>query len=136
METLAQRGLESSGITAATDAQFALNKATADAKTRRDAPFTVAEAKGGFLSQGKGGPTYAPKGDVGNVLANSGVPGALQNEANIAAGNASSLWGSVGNMLSTCVNYYANNRAPSAASGAPKQDNSFMNPVSFTDPLV
>ena len=122
LETLEQRGLGTSGITAAVENQSGLSKATADAKVRRDAPFKVAEAKTSFLSQGKGGPTLPPTGDVGNVMANDQVPGLLQGEANRATSAANSLWGSAGNMLSTGVNYLAKNQAPSAASGTVKTD--------------
>lgn len=121
-ETLAQRGLDSSGITAAIDSKLGVEKAKMDATTRRDAPFRVAQEKTGFLSQGKGGPTYAPQGTVGNVMASNQMPNALQNEANIASANASSLWGSAGNMLSTGVNYFAKNRAPTANTGTVKTD--------------
>ena len=119
-ETLAQRGLDTAGISAAVDTQLGLEKAKMDATTRRDAPFRVAQEKSNFLSQGKGGPTYAPQGTVGNVLASSGTPAALQNEANIASANASSLWGSAGNMLSTGLQYGARNwpSTPTANQGS------------------
>jgi len=122
METLEQRGLGTSGIKASVDKSMGVSKAMADAETRRDAPFQVAKEKQAFLSQGKGGPTQAPTGNVGSVLNSSGVPGALQSEANIASNNASSLWGSAGSLLSTGLNYYGKNRTPSANQGSVKTD--------------
>lgn len=122
LETVAQRGLATSGINAAIDTQLALGKAKADATTRRDAPFKVAAEKSQFLSQGKGNAFMPPTGTVGSVLNSSGVPGALQNEANIAANNSSSLWNSAGNMLGTGLSYAAKNYTPTANQGGVKTD--------------
>ncbi len=117
-ETLAQRGLDSSGLLASTESRMNIKNAETKAGIRRDAKFKVADEKSKFLSAGKGGPVQPPTGNVGNVLAGSRTAGAYQNEANIAAGNANSLWNSAGDLLSSGVGYLARN----ANNGAPKVD--------------
>ena len=121
LTTLAQRGLETSGLTASTTQQTNMAKAEANATVRRDAPFKVAEAKQGFLSQGKGGPTQGPSGNnVSNAMSALGTNQAMfaSQQAQLAQSNANSLWGSAGSLLSTGLNYYGQNRPYTANAGS------------------
>lgn len=75
-ETLAQRGIDSSGLAAETELQVELGTASERAKIRADAPMQVAREQTNFLSVGLGNP-------------NSGlVADALSNQTNMATNNA------------------------------------------------
>lgn len=80
--TLAQRGISSSGIQAATDVSFAQSLASARADVRLKAPETVAKEQQGFLGIGLGQGTQM-----------------LGIQANVANAGASNLMAASGNQL-------------------------------------
>lgn len=92
-QSLAQRGIVDSGLSAQLTASSEINAAQQRATIRMTAPTQVAEAKSNFLQIGLG---QDPTGDVANTL--SGITTSAQanaNAANAAAGQA------IGNAVST-----------------------------------
>lgn len=66
-ETLAQRGISTSGIAGAVESEFALGSAQERAKIRANAPMDLAREKSSFLSIGLG---QDPRSNVQSVLNN------------------------------------------------------------------
>ena len=128
LETFAQRGLSSSGLTASTEQQSSRTAAENKAKIRFEAPFKVAKEKSDFLSQGNGGPQYGPTGaNLSIAMGNQTDRATAQTDR--AYANANSLWGSTGSLLSTGLNSvmkgYQAPKVPGANTGTAAMDIGF-----------
>jgi len=90
---LAQRGIEDSGIAAATEVAFAQEGATQRANIRATAPSMAAEEKRGFLQVGLG---QNPGASYSSALANSAT-----NKANRASQSSQYAGGAITNAVTT-----------------------------------
>lgn len=94
-ETLAQRGLQNSGIAATVGREDAISSAEARASIRREAPRQAMEDKSRFLQIGMGqNPASSVSSTLGNISQNANnVSNAAQQAAGQAAGQAVSTVG-------------------------------------------
>lgn len=102
-QSLAQRGIQNSGLATALKKDIDIAEAEARATVRRDAPAMAAEEQSRFLQIGMGS---NPSGSISQALG-SAAAGARQ-RSNVAAQSEAAAWGSAVNIIGTGLSDYFN----------------------------
>jgi hypothetical protein len=130
--SLAQRGMDSSGIMASVTSQAELNNAEAKANIRHEAPLQVAQAQAGFVQSSGGKPGNTPTVPgipgvpaFGTGPSGNGITNARNNISDTMGVNAANdaratqdMWNSAGNIIGAGMQMYTTNSAPSANGGS------------------